>query len=468
MRVLLVNTNRMQPPIAPVGLDYCAAALQAAGHAVDLLDLCFATDPPAAIDRQLARAEYGLIGVTFRNTDDCYYPGRGWFVPELASVVRRLRQGSQAPLVLGGVGFSIMPREILRAVNADGGVMGEGEFALLRLANGDTAAPGVIWRADGQWRAAPPQPADLASLPPMRRDFVDNARYHREGGQLGFETKRGCAAHCLYCADPVAKGRTVRVRPPEAVAGELAGLAAQGLIHLHTCDAEFNRPLDHALAVCEAISRRELGERLRWYAYCAPTPFPDELARALRRAGCAGIDFGADSGDDEMLRRLGRDFSPEDVRLAVERCRRHGLLCMCDLLLGGPGETEPSVRRSLEFMRQISPERIGLSVGVRVYPGTPLAQLAAREPQALHGPGARSAEFFEPTFFLSPALGEGIFPLVSSIVGTDRRFFFSNPTAADRNYNYSGNDVLVDALRRGCRGAYWDILRRLQEGLPPE
>ena len=119
-------------------------------------------------------------------------------------------------------------------------------------------------------------------------------------------------------------------------------------------------------------------------------------------------------------------------------------------------------------MRQISPERIGLSVGVRVYPGTPLAQLAAREPQALHGPGARSAEFFEPTFFLSPALGEGIFPLVSSIVGTDRRFFFSNPTAADRNYNYSGNDVLVDALRRGCRGAYWDILRRLQEGLPPE
>jgi radical SAM superfamily enzyme YgiQ (UPF0313 family) len=468
MRILLVNTNRMQPPVSPVGLDYVGAALQAQGHHVELLDLCFAEDQLAAIDRQLAQREYALVGLSFRNTDDCYYPGRGWFVPELARLVQRFRQGSAAKLVLGGVGFSIMPGAILRLSGADAGIAGEGELALGRLAQGDWTAPGLIHHSQEGWELLPPEPMDLAGLPPMRRDFIDNPRYYRQGGQSGFETKRGCAAGCIYCADPAAKGRSVRLREPAAVAEELAALADMGVLHLHTCDAEFNRPLEHALAVCEALARRRLGERLRWYAYCAVTPFPDDLALAMRRAGCVGINFGADAGDGEMLRRLGRDYQPHDVQAAVACCRRQGIICMTDMLLGGPGETAQSVRRTLEFMRQCAPDRIGLSVGVRVYPGTPLARLAAQQPEALRGPGAGSGDFVAPTFYLSPALGEGIFALVTSLVGDDRRFFFSDPTAADRNYNYSSNEVLVNALARGYRGAYWDILRRLQDGLPPE
>jgi radical SAM superfamily enzyme YgiQ (UPF0313 family) len=462
MQILLVNTNRMQPPIAPVGLDYLGAVLAAAGHDVDLLDLCFASDMLAAVNAHLARRSYQLVGLSFRNTDDCFYPGREWFVPELALLVQTFRRKTKATIVVGGVGFSVMPEAILDFAGADLGIIGEGEFALAQLASGD-AALGMA-----STRTVRLEPGDLAALPPMRRDFVDNARYYRQGGQIGFETKRGCAANCIYCAERVAKGSTVRLRPPAAVADELASLVEQGIVHFHTCDSEFNRPAEHALAVCQAILQRRLGNRLRWYAYCAPTPFPEELARTMRRAGCVGINFGTDSGDDEMLRRLGRDFTAQEVWLAVERCRRHGIACMLDLLLGGPGETARSVRRTLEFIRQVSPDRIGLSVGVRVYPGTPLAQLAARQPEAMHGPGLACADLVAPAFYLSPALGEGIFALVNSIVAGDRRFFFSDPTAADCNYNYSGNDLLIQAIGRGYRGAYWDILRRLQEGLPPE
>lgn len=468
VRFLFVNTNRMQPPIAPVALDYLAATLRQAGHTADLLDLCFAADPLEALDRQLTGPGYDAVALTFRNTDDCYYPGRSWFVPELAGVVRRLRAGTAAPIVLGGVGFSVMPQAILETVEADAGVAGEGEWALIQWAAGGRDVPGLITRSHGHWLAQPPRPGVLSRLPPMRRDFVDNLRYYRAGGQIGFETKRGCAATCIYCADPVAKGRSVRVRPPEAVAEELAALESQGIRHLHTCDAEFNRPLDHALAVCESLRVRGLGRRLRWYAYCAPTPFPEDLAIGLRRAGCAGVNFGADSGDAGMLRRLGRDHTPADLAAAVQRCRNQGLACMLDLLLGGPGETSATVRHSLDFLRAIAPDRIGLSVGVRVYPGTPLARLAEREPTALRGPGAATGGFVAPTYYLSPELCEGIFPLIRSRVGEDRRFFFADPTDGDRNYNYNANQVLAEALARGYRGAYWDILRRVQEGLPPE
>jgi len=466
-KILLVNTNRMQPPIAPIGLDYVAAALQAAGHDPDLLDLCFEPDPSTAIDGRFAAQSYDLVGLSFRNTDDCFYPGRDWFPPGLAATVARIRSCSKAMIVLGGVGFSIMPDAILRETGADAGVVGEGEFAMVALAGGGRDVPGVIWSESGAARSSPPRDGDLANLPPMRRDFVDNERYYREGGQLGFETKRGCAAGCIYCADPVAKGSRTRVRPPEAIAAELASLADRGIVSLHTCDAEFNRPAEHALAVCQAIIARGLGRRLRWYAYCAPTPFDSELAQAMRAAGCVGINFGADSGDDGMLQRLGRDYRHEALAAARQHCREHGLACMFDLLLGGPGETAESVRRCLDFIREIAPERVGLSVGVRVYPGTPLARLAARQRPALHGPGADSGDFAVPAYYLAPDLGEGIFPLVRAIIGQDPRFFFSDPTDAGRNYNYSDNSLLTDAIGRGYRGAYWDILRRLQDGLPP-
>ena len=56
------------------------------------------------------------------------------------------------------------------------------------------------------------------------------------------------------------------------------------------------------MVLCESIIGRSLGERLRWYAYRTPTRFPDELTAAMHRAGCVGLNFGADSGSDSFHR----------------------------------------------------------------------------------------------------------------------------------------------------------------------
>ena len=130
----LINTNRMLPPIAPVGLDYVAGAARRAGLEVELLDLCLADDPAAALDDYFAHRQPGLVGLSFRNVDDCFWPGRSWFVPELAATVRRIRARCDAPVVLGGVGFSIFAEEIFRRTGADFGIRGDGEYALVALA----------------------------------------------------------------------------------------------------------------------------------------------------------------------------------------------------------------------------------------------------------------------------------------------------------------------------------------------
>lgn len=456
MRVALVNTNRMRPAIAPIGLDYVAEALHAAGHSVELLDLCWEEDARAAISKFFGRTSFGLTGVTLRNTDDCSFLCGQSFLAEFAGVVAELRAHTDALIVAGGVGFSVMPEQVLALSSADAGVWGEGEFALPQLATRlergqdwhDLA--NLVWNRDGAWQRNPPSSRSLADLPRMSRKWADNRRYFREGGQAGFETKRGCPGECVYCADPVAKGKLTRTRPPAAVADEAERLLEQGVDHLHTCDGEFNLPAWHALEVCREFTRRGLGERLRWYAYCSPAPFSPELARTMREAGCVGINFGADNGDQAMLRRLGRGFTPTDIVDATRWSKEAGMAVMLDLLLGSPGETRESLARTVELVKQADPDRAGVSVGVRVYPGTELSRSLG------------STEKVEglPSFFLEPEIAPFAFSWLDSLIGEDERFLFFDPSKADRNYNYNANQRLVEAIQRGYRGAYWDILRR--------
>lgn len=471
MRILLVNSNRMKPACAPIGLDYVADALIAAGHEPRLIDLCFSEDVPGDIASAVREFEPGIIGVSVRNTDECYMSG-AFFLPFVKEIVDCLRQNSGAPIVMGGVGFSVMPEEVMRFCRPDFGIAGEGEAPFCRLAKAvstrksvETVPNLLFWDKTSLKRTATAH-AFLDDLP-RTRSFIDNARYFREGGQAGFETKRGCNMKCVYCADPVSKGRHIRLRSPKLVANELKALLAQGVDHFHTCDCEFNVPGDHAKAVCRAIIEAGISDSIRWYAYCSVLPFDEEMADLFKRAGCAGVDFGADSGNDDMLRRLGREFGSDDLVRTADLCHKHGIRFMYDLLIGSPGETRETVRETVELMRTIDADCVGLSMGVRIYEGTATANWIRSQGDIAVNPDIYGAKvdnpgFLRPVFYVAPELGADMVGIVSEMVGDDKRFFLPSTEEVDSNYNYNDNTVLVRAIRDGARGAYWDILRRMR------
>ncbi len=471
MKVLLVNTNRMKPAIAPIGLDYLADALVAAGHEPRLLDLCFSDDVLADVEAAVREHAPDVVGVTVRNTDDCYFSGGAFFLPEIKEVVQVFKRLTDAPVVLGGVGFSVMPEAVMEFCGADFGIAGEGEVALAELIgawknkSALSSVPSLLYRKDGIIQRNPARHAALDKLP-RTRSFPDNARYFRDGGQAGIETKRGCDMRCIYCADPVSKGRRVRLRSPKLVVAELEALLAQGIDHFHTCDCEFNIPGQHAKDVCRAIIDAGLGEKIRWYAYCSIAPFDAEMAELFKRAGCDGVDFGADSGSDAMLARLGRHFKSEDLARTAELCHRFGITFMYDLLIGAPGETKETARESIELMRHIDADCVGLSMGVRIYDGTAMADFVRAQGDIASNPDFRGAVennpgFLRPVYYVSPDLGPDIIATVRDMVGGDKRFFLPSNEQVESNYNYSENTVLVRAIADGARGAYWNILRRL-------
>jgi hypothetical protein len=160
-----------------------------------------------------------------------------------------------------------------------------------------------------------------------------------------------------------------------------------------------------------------------------------------------------------MLKSLGRDFAPDDILDAVRLCQEAGIVVMLDLLLGSPGETEESIARTIELMKHAQPELVGVALGVRVYPGTQLADRVMSEPLADGLVGGRGP--LEPLFFLEPGIASLAFDLLDRLIGDDRRFFFFDPSRPERNYNYNANQRLADAIKAGYRGAYWDILQQI-------
>jgi radical SAM superfamily enzyme YgiQ (UPF0313 family) len=329
-------------------------------------------------------------------------------VRQLAETVRRSFKG---PLILGGTGFSVSPQGWMQRLDADCGVIGEGERAfpeiLARLEAGRSleGIDGVITASKHQISAAVVLPTKtverMNELPAPAHDLCGYARYVKQGGFVSVQTKRGCPFKCIYCIYPQLEGKRYRLRSPEAVAQEVEDVAVRSKArHFFFVDSVFNDPRGHALAICAALHRRKLP--VRWSAFCNPTGFDAELARAMKEAGCEAVEFGQDAASAKMLVALDKPFDLEDTRVALQAAHDAGLPFAIYLLFGGPGETWADVEETQNFLNQCAPAHaVFATYGIRVYEGTPMAEIARQEGQI-----KPDQDLFEPAYYLSPALAE--------------------------------------------------------------
>jgi radical SAM superfamily enzyme YgiQ (UPF0313 family) len=449
-----------------VGLEYVGEALLQAGVPVHVLDLVFAGDWKEALSGELTGNEPLIVGLSVRNTDDCCFATGKSFLPWVKELIGEVRMLTDAFILLGGAGFSVMPEPVLRFIGADAGIVGDGEEMAPILAEAVSEGkdfrhlPNLVCWRNGDVISNPRTSVGLERLAVPGRRLFDNPRYEQLGAMVGVETKRGCNQKCIFCADPVAKGREIRVRPPETIIRELQSLVGQGVTWFYICDSEFNLPIIHAKEVCRAVIESGLADKIRWYCYCSPVPFDRELAELMKRAGCAGINFGVDSLNDVQLARLGRGHSLRDVELLVKLLHDEGINYIFDFLFGGPGETDDTIAMTIERVKELDVPLAGIAAGVRVYSGTPLAGAIANGSikGGLHP--APEEESHKPVFYLSPQLSEDVFTLVNHFVAGDQRFLVLAAPDEEGSYNYAGDDTLGELIRQGARGAYWDILRR--------
>ena len=466
----------MQPPVSPVGLDYVGTYLMENDEDVYLLDLALIRKDKRmpTLKDTIEKLQPNLIGLPVRNIDDCYCLSRDFMLPSIKEIVNYIRSLTNSPIVIGGVGFSVAPEEVMSFLDVDYGIVGDGEKPMLLLCKAlrneidFSDVPGLLYRKNKRLIKNPPDFDELIGCPYSLRYFIDNQNYFNQGGMVGIETKRGCAMKCIYCADPLSKGTKFRLRPVSVVIEEITNLVNNGMNVFHFCDSEFNLPLEHSLELCKEISKEGLGQKIEWYAYVSPKSFDSDVAMTYKESGCKGLDFGVDSLNDEMLKNLGRDFNLNNVVQAVESCKEAGITCMLDLLIGGPGETKKTITETIEKVKKLNPDRIGLSVGVRVYPQTQLAKMIQsmsddEKKTCLFGEIEDNENFLRPIFYITEELGWEVHKFLADLIGDDERFFFTDPNKVNSNYNYNDNTVLIDAIKKGYKGAFWSILYRLKK-----
>jgi radical SAM superfamily enzyme YgiQ (UPF0313 family) len=389
MRVLLVSANRekLPSPVVPLGVLAVAGSLRQPiegrpTHDVTVADLCFEDDPLALLRQTVRDIRPDVVGVGIRNLHTNAYDGSEELLAEYAAVVRAVREVTQAPVVLGGSGFSLRPQTLLRDLGGDYGVIGEGELALRDLVDAlqrGENPPRLVSSAVASREAQAalsklrPRPvtSDLDLLPAPARDLVD-LRYYAHDGTESIQTKRGCAFQCAYCDYPDLEGRKVRVRDPEVIADEFAERSARpDITHVFFVDSVFNVPRAHALAVCKALIAR--GSPAPWVCYGSPASFDEELVAAMAQARCAGVEIGTDTGTEATLKKLRKPFTLREVMETRALFVKHGILDAHTFVLGAFGETADEARETLAFVDRLDPD-------VAVF----VAFLEDREDQSVH------------------------------------------------------------------------------------
>lgn len=408
MRILLINTNRERCPypVMPIGLACVAQALEQDGHAVTVADLTFASDPLPTVAGSVATCRPELIGLSIRNLDNSTYASPHSYLPEVQEIAACCRQVSDAPLLIGGAAVSIAPAALLRRLQADFAVAGEGEATATALARAlaagarPPAIPGLLQASDRGAGPTLPQRTALPGLHNLPR-YVDVRRYLRRGAPLPLQSRRGCAFRCVYCTYPAIEGTIYRVKEAGRVAAEVEELSRRtGCRSFEFVDSTFNAPLPHALQVCEALARLPLRLHLQASGF-TPARSAPELLAAMRRAGFRTLVCSPDSAADPVLQALDKGFQRQDLERLVDQVHQAGMVTMWAFLFGGPGETEDTARQTLRFIsRRLSgSDLVFIAAGVRIYPGTPLERLARAD-----GLLAPDDDLLAPRFYLSPQL----------------------------------------------------------------
>ncbi len=404
MKVLLISANseRAYMQVPPLGLLCVAQASLQSGHETTVLDLMAEEDVEYRLKDTITSVEPEVIGVSVRNIDDQDMQNPRFLLDQSRDVTNICRTLTKAHIVVGGPGYSMFPEHALDYLGADTGIVGDGEDsfpALLdSLERGESPAgiPGIVIPGE-TFSGERSRCRRLDLFPPPDPGLLDRSAYDRNELWVPVQSRRGCPLGCAYCSTASIEGRMIRKRSPAEVVRWIERWADAGFSRFHFVDNTFNLPASYAEDLCDCISSSGLD--VKWLCILYPAGLTGRLVRKMAQAGCLHVSLGFESGSPRMLRSLKKRFGPDDIRLAARMLSDYGIKRMGFLLLGGPGETRDSVEESVAFVDSLDLDMLKVTVGIRIYPNTPLAELA-RQNRTI----SKADSLLMPRFYLEKGL----------------------------------------------------------------
>ncbi|MFA6448499.1 MAG: radical SAM protein [bacterium] len=348
----------------PIGLCSIAASLERAGFEAAVIDGQADAGGEEELLRLIEAARPDIVGFSVTTPA----------LPVVARLIRATRERLGVPIVVGGPHVSCDP-QIVTALGADYGVVGDGEEPMVALAESllrgaplDPEACGIVTPASTD----PPCPAlaDLNAIPSADRKFLRNPDAYFnpfiKTRTTMLITARGCAFHCSFCCRTPSMGE-YRPIDEEKVFAEMEQVSRGGHGFVSIIDETFTYDRERALRLAREMKRRGFG--FKWSCQTRADLIDAELLREFSAAGCVNISFGVESGDPDAREEMDKKIPDAAFERAFAGCRDAGISTNAFIIIGGPDETPETIERSIRRAIELEPDYVVYNVGT-LFPGT--------------------------------------------------------------------------------------------------
>ena len=380
-KIALINppqpTRYSQPPM---GLAMLAAVLERQGYKVIVVDANALKLKPEDMVPYVTDAD--VIGLTAMTPT----------INTAITIACHLKKAVPGlTIILGGPHATLLPDETLvSGPEIDVLVRGEGENTFVELLQALenkqplSKIPNISYREDGTVISNPSRPTniDLDSLPFLAYHMLPWRRYKPHpphGRALPFAaiiTSRGCPYRCSYCSKPVF-GSKFRAQSPKRVVDEIAYYLDRFCVkELAFYDDVFTSDKKRAYAIADEMIKR--GLKLCWTCETRVNLVDKDLLSHMKQAGCYAIAYGIESGSPEMLDILNKGITIEQVEEAIRITREVGLQTIGYFMIGSPGESRETIRKTIEFAKRLKLDFAQFAI-TTPFPGTKLYKLYLKD-----------------------------------------------------------------------------------------
>ena len=371
---------RKMQPYAPLGTLYAASALIAGEISVAVFDTMLEAPEPGFADA-LKQLRPRIVAIY---EDDFNFLSKMCLtrMRELAWQLAHEAHRAGAVVIAHGSDATDQAEAYLRN-GVDFVLRGEAEQTLVELCSAIISGhphldiPGLVYldrtgspvqSADrtpknASWSTLPKPARELVDLEPYRHAWI-SAHGHFSANVVA---SRGCPYRCNWCAKPIS-GNKFQIRAAQSVAAEIRELKdIYGVQHIWFGDDVF--ALNHHWVQDFANEIEAMHCALPFKIQSRADLMTQSTVAGLKRAGCAEIWMGVESGSQKILNAMDKGLRVSDIVAARYRLAEENIRACYFLQFGYPGETWEDIQQTIALIRNTRPDDIGISFSYPL-PGT--------------------------------------------------------------------------------------------------
>jgi anaerobic magnesium-protoporphyrin IX monomethyl ester cyclase len=344
--------------LPPLGLLYIASPLEKQGHKIELIDFVAEQFTEKKLMKALVKIDIVCITVTSQ------------IVTSASKITELIKKfNPKIKVIIGGPHCTIQKKEALNEIKADISVTGDGEEVILEIVdalNGKkklSKVHGIFYREKDNIKKGLPavEIEDLDSIDFPSWHLIRKYNYGKEaltgvtalarGKITSIMTTRGCPFNCRFC---VSKSifKNCRLRSADNVVRELEEIS-KDFDTVFAVDDNFLMDKKRAHEIMDALIKKKLDLDI-WIAGIRVTDADKELFKKMKQAGVKSLEFGIESGNQEVLDYYNKKITLEKVKRAVKLSKKTGFLTIGNIIFGAPIETDKHIEDSLKFVKKLN------------------------------------------------------------------------------------------------------------------